>query len=171
MDTEALALIARIESAFAGVTLGGGIGLAESVALDYHEAFEDRATARLRDEKMDWHKLIDDPELTRKGFTGGPIFMDAEGLRFYLPAYLITAIKDPTDLEDPVLRAFAHSDRFDHVYSVLVTSSIHGIERFLMLSTEQRVVVGDAILYIARVFELDYPEMQNAIDSFWHSTQ
>ena len=119
MDTDASELISRIEAAFEGVTLGNGISLAESVALDQHEAFEDRATARLRDEKTDWQKLVGDSELTREGFTGGPIFMDAEGLRFYLPAYLITAIKDRS--ESP----FADSDRFDHVFAVLVTFSIH----------------------------------------------
>ncbi|WP_345689810.1 hypothetical protein, partial [Novipirellula caenicola] len=57
---------------------------------------------------------------------------------------------------------------FDHVFSVLVTFSIHGTERFQLLSHEQRTVVGDAILYIARVFELEYDEMQSAIDGFWH---
>ena len=169
MDTEALALIARIETAFAGVTLGDGISLAESVALDQHEAFEDRATARERDEKDDWNKLIDDPELTRNGFTGGPTFMDAEGLRFYLPAYLITAIKDQAGRDE--LATFADSDRFDHVFSNLVAFSIHGTERFQIMSPAQRTVVGDAILYIARVFDLEYEEMQHAIDSFWHSAE
>lgn len=77
-----------IGSAFQGVSLGNGVSLHESEALERHDCEVDRFAARELDEKTNWKLHVQDPELSQIATVGGPIFMDAEGFRFYLPAYL-----------------------------------------------------------------------------------
>lgn len=77
---------AAVRAAFAGVTLGGGVGLSEAQALDDYASNEVRATCRAGDEKNDW-AAIPPGDLNRH--SGSPAFLDAEGMRFHLPAYMI----------------------------------------------------------------------------------
>ena len=72
---------AAVREAFAGVTLGGGVGLSEAQALDDYANNEVRAG----DEKNDW-AAIPVEDLNRH--SGSPAFLDAEGMRFHLPAYM-----------------------------------------------------------------------------------
>src|SRR6188768_373023 len=46
-----------IDAAFAGVTLGGGVGLQEAQGLDDYADAATRAAYRAKDEKDDWHRL------------------------------------------------------------------------------------------------------------------
>jgi hypothetical protein len=57
-------LIAEIAAAFAGVRLGGGVGLFEAQGLDDYASVEERKALRERDEKDDWTRLSADA-LTR----------------------------------------------------------------------------------------------------------
>ncbi|MFB2564000.1 DUF6714 family protein [Rhizobium sp. IMFF44] len=77
---------AAIRDAFAGVTLGDGIGLGEARALDDYASNEVRAAFRANDEKSDWTAIA--AEILNK-HPSSPSFFDAEGMRFHLPAYLI----------------------------------------------------------------------------------
>lgn len=117
------ALCEQIREAFAGVRLGGGIGLREGQGLDDRE---DEATcARLRadDEKEDWSR-IPAKELNR--CSSSLSFFDAEGMRFHLPAYLIADLQG-TGWWD---------------ISITLTSlTPHSIERFSLLSPMQREAV------------------------------
>lgn len=77
---------AAVRAAFGGVTLGGGIGLSEAQALDDYANDEVRATCRAGDEKNDWAAI---PPRDLNRHSGSPAFLDAEGMRFHLPAYMI----------------------------------------------------------------------------------
>lgn len=77
---------AAIRDAFAGVTLGDGIGLGEAQALDDYASNEVRAACRADDEKSDWTAIA--VEVLNQ-HSSSPSFFDAEGMRFHLPAYLI----------------------------------------------------------------------------------
>lgn len=77
---------AVVRDAFAGVALGDGVGLREAQALDDYASNEVRAAYRAGDEKNDW-AAIKVEDLNRH--SGSATFMDAEGMRFHLPAYMI----------------------------------------------------------------------------------
>ena len=90
MDEQRQRLLDQIDKAFAGVELGDGVSMHESAVIDDYGTDEQRLAARTPDEKLDWRKLIDGPEMTRLFSigNGGLCFLDAVGLRFYLPACL-----------------------------------------------------------------------------------
>jgi len=72
-------LIAEIETAFAGVRLGDGIGLLEASGLDDYAPGSDLSDLRELDEKTDWRR-IDDNALSRanaanKGESSPPCFV------------------------------------------------------------------------------------------------
>ncbi|PYG59882.1 DUF6714 family protein [Rhizobium sp. UGM030330-04] len=77
---------AAVREAFADVTLGGGVGLSEAQALDDYASNEVRAACRAGDEKTDWAAI---PLKDLNRHSGSPAFLDAEGMRFHLPAYMI----------------------------------------------------------------------------------
>ncbi|QDT10997.1 DUF6714 family protein [Planctomycetes bacterium K23_9] len=154
-------LIAKIDAAFDGVVLGSGVSLRESVAIDHHECFESRESARKPDEKHDWRILVNNPVLLRTHGTGGPIFMDPRGFIFYLPAYLTTVL---TDVDG---EAIDYTDAFDSVMERLVDLSSRGKAKFAMLSDEQRDIVGQTLRYLVSAWELDDHELAIAIDTYW----
>src|SRR5436190_8367262 len=80
-----------IEAAFAGVTLGGGVGLQEAQGLDDYADDETRAAYRADDEKDDWHRI---PAEALQRCNSSLSFFDAEGMRFHLPAYLLADLRD-----------------------------------------------------------------------------
>ena len=91
MDTEENQLIKKIESAFAGVKLGGGISLNMT---EYHDSggcaphFKKLA---LMDERDDWKSI---PDKVLEKFIVTFCFTDIEGFRFYIPAYMIWTLKN-----------------------------------------------------------------------------
>lgn len=83
-------LIAEIRSAFAGVSISGGVTLTEAYAIDDYEDGVARAKARAQDTYTDWTK-IDVPRLDPGDSALN--FVDPIGFRFHLPAYMCHAIK------------------------------------------------------------------------------
>jgi len=83
-------LIAEIRSAFAGVSIKGGVTLTEAYAIDDFEIGATRAEARAQDTYTDWTK-IDIPSLDPGD--SALCFVDPIGFRFHLPAYMSHAIK------------------------------------------------------------------------------
>ena len=94
----------QIRSAFAGVTLGDGIGLWEGNAID---DYGPRAPARAKDIRDDWSKIPQEDLRTNSALC----YVDAEGMRFLLPAYIISAPEDIMDFlcNEPGTR---NEDRF-----------------------------------------------------------
>lgn len=81
-------LIDQVEKAFANVKLGEGVSLHEAFVIDCHGTDDERAAARQKDEHHDWRKLIDSKLLCGLALC----FMDDAGMRFHLPACLVTAL-------------------------------------------------------------------------------
>ena len=90
-NNELDSLIREIEDAFAGLTLGDGIGLLEATGIDDYASKYELAELRSRDEHIDW-RLIDVETLNR--CYAAPTFMDARGYIFHLPAFLIAELND-----------------------------------------------------------------------------
>lgn len=83
-------LITQTETAFAGVKLGNGIGLKEANGIDDYADEETLAYYRLTDEKEDWSAISVD---TLNRYHWGLSYLDAEGLRFHLPAFLLAELR------------------------------------------------------------------------------
>lgn len=97
-DAEAWMLLGRkadllaqqMINAFAGVTLGNGIGLRESDGIDDYAGSEQLQKLRAADEKLDWQKIT--PELLQY-CNAAPSFLDAEGMRFHAPAFIVAELR------------------------------------------------------------------------------
>ncbi len=148
-----------IERAFRDVELGDGVSLHETVVIDDYGDSEERRMARLPDERHDWRKLINDPELARIGGVGGPCFYDAAGLRFHLPAYLSLAV---TDFERPEADLALESLMFNLTYF-----SQDNVERLQILNAAQKKCVHDVLVFLRKFYELESSELDDAINGFW----
>ena len=151
----------QIRSAFAGVTLGDGIGLWEAKSLDDYADDITRSQVRARDIRDDWSRI---PAEDLPGWTAqtAMIFTDPEGLRFLLPVFLIKV----ADSDFPLSHLTNLSDLE---------------KRFCYLNTAQRLAVQAYLLdYIAEAYqpeeELNLRDQRTlrrirlAIDEYWSRT-
>lgn len=99
-------LIDIVTDAFQGVTLGNGIGLRESDGIDDYAGADQLRALRESDEKFDWQKI---PADLLNRCNAAPSFLDAEGLRFHLPAFLVAELRGGShDIIDRLIyRCFA----------------------------------------------------------------
>lgn len=160
MDERRRQLLARIDQAFAGVTLGDGVSLHESQVIDNYGTAKERRAARQPDEQIDWRRLVDHPDLTVYFGIGysGLCFLDAAGVRFHLPACLHRAVRDFG--QDGI------GDMFESMYYLLTKPDGYNRGRLAVLSGEQRACVHDCLLYFREASETDEEELLQAID-YW----
>ena len=86
-------LIAEIRSAFAGVSISGGVTLTEAYAIDNYEDAKTRAEAHAQDTYTDWTKI----DVCRLDPAQSALsFVDPIGYRFHIPAYMCRIIKQST---------------------------------------------------------------------------
>lgn len=144
-------LCRRIGEAFAGVTLGNGVGLSEANALDDWEDEETCAGCRLTDEKNDWRKITSD-DLNR--YFSSPSFFDAEGMRFHLPALLISDLKGE----------YGYGMEFK-----LTHPSDLKREQFSLLNEPQREVVRDYLHFLLTQPDSEFhrEDIINALLGYW----
>ncbi|RYD61323.1 MAG: hypothetical protein EOP83_17295 [Verrucomicrobiaceae bacterium] len=141
----------RIRLAFAGVALGGGVGLQQAQGLDDYEDEETCAKLRLEDEKEDWSRISCD---LLNACNSSLSFFDAEGMRFHLPAYLIADL----------MGEYGFGMDFD-----LTHLSDHKVEQFALLSAAQRAAVRDYLRFIFEEpdYEFGRPHIERALVGFW----
>ena len=85
-------LVEEIAAAFDGVGREGGVSLHEAEEIDCHGTSEERAAARKLDVDTRWQDVRDE---WIEQFPSVPFFLDALGFRYYLPAYMIWALRNP----------------------------------------------------------------------------
>jgi len=85
--SDKLALIMEIQRAFRNVERGNGVTLHETEAIDFYGSDEERRNARAKDTDRNWQE-VDDRWIEEFGGVGGLSFLDEEGFRYYLPAYM-----------------------------------------------------------------------------------
>jgi len=91
-------LIEEIETAFASVERLNGVTLHQAIALDNDSSDEDVAVARLQDTDTHWTELRRE---TLVNFESALSFMDEQGTRYYLPAFMIAALEGHIALQIP----------------------------------------------------------------------
>jgi hypothetical protein len=119
----------HVRLAFDGVTLGCGMGLREADAYDDRASPEARAAARRADEKQSWD-LISFEDLHRYGEFGW-FYLDAESLRFHLPAFILADLNDESDGNLP-RRLIEPSRQRDRLYSILNLDQRMAVREFLL---------------------------------------
>lgn len=144
------ALCNKIREAFAGVTLGSGIGLQQAQGIDDYENEATCARYRASDEREDWTR-IPVSELNR--CNSSLSFFDPEGMRFHLPAFLIADLQGTYNFG----MAFCLSQSNDYA------------RHFELLSDAQRKVVREFLLHISEEseYEFDRPHIIRALDEYW----
>jgi hypothetical protein len=83
-------LARQVEAAFQGVRLGEGVSLHQARAMDDYASDDEIAAARALDIEERWQDVPDE-KVDR--FSDALAFMDAAGLRFYLPRFMVFALK------------------------------------------------------------------------------
>jgi hypothetical protein len=142
-----------IEDAFADVELGEGIGLCEGTGIDDYSSHEELIRLRSHDEKTSWRKLS---AIELNENYSSLSFMDAAGMRFHLPAFLIAEIRGE----------FRH----DILFHLCSDNSV-ACAQFEMLSPLQREAVREYLLLQLSdpaVASL-YPMIEEALLNRWHS--
>jgi hypothetical protein len=144
-------LRAKIEAAFVGVTLGDGIGLKEGDGIDDYSDANLLAQLHAQDERRDWHRLTSDDLLS---YQNSISFMDAEGIRFHLPAWMLAELRDEgiAGLIWSICRIAPHNEK-----------------KFALLSTEQRAVVREFLEFMRADPDCihDQREIDAAIEHIW----
>lgn len=132
-------LIAQIDVAFDGLTLGSGIGLWESNGIDNYCGEEELRTLREKDEKVDWRRI---KAYDLNYCNAAPSFFDARGLYFHAPAFMTA------ELRGEFKREFI---------SRLIYESFKASDEFRQLLTpEQRHVIIACISFYASIDECIY---------------
>ncbi len=84
-------LIEEIRQAFAGVSREDGITLHEANVIDLYGSDVERAAARRLDRDERWEDVPDDLIESHPSIL---TFLDAKGFRYYLPAYMVWALRN-----------------------------------------------------------------------------
>ena len=140
-------VIHDIRAAFAGVTLGEGVGLYEAQGIDGYASEIELERLRSQDERGDWARISAE---ALNECNSSLSFLDPEGMRFLLPAYLIAD-----------LNAVYH-------HGMAFTLCNPG-DRFTQLTPEQRAAVREYLLYISveANYEFYRPDILRALDDYW----
>lgn len=139
---EGLSLIPAIEIAFRKVTLGSGVSLMETIALDDHADEETQSNIRAKDEKEDWQRICG------TSLQGIPtFFFDAAGFRFHLPAFMCAHLRGEIDLcfLAPLTAPFSDLSRREEIISLLTPAQKSVFRQYLEFLLEDPPVHGSDI--------------------------
>ena len=129
-------LISELESAFEGVTLGEGIGINQAMAIDSCAGSRGLQIAKSFDSWKDWKDI---PDEAMEHGQAALCFMDAEGLRFALPAYMRYCLR-----------------HFEYSGYLTVDATIYALARgmtpskgeLLELTQEQKEVIAEFLKFL-----------------------
>jgi hypothetical protein len=129
-----------IYEAFKDVKLEDGIGLWEARMIDdWHDKSEpEYIRVRNTDERDDWKKLLPTfLDQTKPENYVGDIwsFMDAKGIRFHLPCFILQDIDIPTLDDNPL------------IFTLQKTASKESFDRLKILNAAQKKVINEYLEY------------------------
>jgi hypothetical protein len=130
LQAEKTRVVALIREAFAGVTLGDGIGLQEAEGLDSYASGNELASYRAQDEKLDW-SAIPAAELDR--CSSSVSYFDAEGMLFHLPAYMVAELDGSLNVANVVFHMCYIKADGTSPFSDLSPAQREAVRQFLQL--------------------------------------
>ncbi len=140
--------------AFQDVELGDGVGLWEAQAIDDYESKSEQSRARKKDEKTNWRKISGN-DLFR--CDSSLSFMDAEGMRFHVPAFIVGEIEGLTNTA-PIY----------HLSQCVINSP----ELFKAFNALQREAVAKYLEWCVwqEDFRYDSHHIKRALNEFWRKS-
>jgi hypothetical protein len=118
-----------VSQAFRGVRLGNGVGLQQGKGLD---DYADEATLqelRSKDEAIDWSHI---PLKYLNRYFGSLSFMDEEGMRFHLPAFMLADLREELTAGD-LLFYLCDADGYTDIFGLLSDAQRNAVRQFLRL--------------------------------------
>lgn len=112
LDTERESVRAEIIAAFGDVTRDGGVSWEEARVIDLYGSDHERAAARAAERDSRWLDLVGGEDWDWRQGTGGWVFLDATGFRYYLPAAM-TRLLDGCDDDTGLAWSLQLDDRAD----------------------------------------------------------
>ena len=152
------ALENKIRGAFRGVVLGGGVSLRQAQIADcYGDDVQDQSYEHLPPEepKDDWTRVQ-----VRDDNSDCIAHLDAEGLRYYLPALMLSVLADYD----------AGSMRVIGTISALDPRGAYGDRRLEMLNNEQRHAIACFLKALPELVELSYRDakvVSRSLSAYW----
>ena len=149
----------EIRAAFAGVELGGGISLRQAQVIDrYGEGVSDREFEALPKAEVtnDWSRVPFE-ELERDCVA----HLDAEGLRYYLPALMLSVLNHYD----------AGSMRVIGTISSLDARDSYNQQRFALLSEPQRRAIASFLSALPDLLDLWVEHskvVSRSLEAYWH---
>lgn len=155
-------LTKQITEAFADVKLADGISLREAHALDKQALPSRRSQARSKDQLESWQTIPDkDLETYASDFS----FLDAKGVLYYLPAFMLYSLRDrprspPSSLVEGIIYALTPVEREDawfvQRFALLNSAQQRAVHSFLNWKLNHAEDIGEAL------------EISNALE-YWES--
>lgn len=147
------ATISEIADAFARVQREDGVTLHEAEVIDDYGSAQERSAARQRDMDSHWHDV---PGADIEQHYSILSFLDAKGLRYYLPAYMIWTLRNyatsPSATIDSTIYALGFDNSHFHIFTPRQSKAI---ARFL----EYMVLYATAFC--------DSGAASSALDTYW----
>ncbi len=154
-------IIETIQTAFSGVVLGSGVGLYEGQGLDDYASEAECREIRKKDELLDWQNI---PTQNLAECYSSLSFFDATGMRFHLPAFIVSEINHPGMSNANVVFYLVSpvDDKAPHLQQYLK-------EKYLLLNQKQRQAIRLFLQYCLGVldYECDVPLIKKALDEYW----
>ena len=152
-------IIEDIDAAFRTVSLEDGIGILESEALDSCVSDKKREQARKNDYRENWQAI---PDAVISEHYSALCFMDAKGLRFNLPVYMMFALENYDR---------SNSASIDAVIYALCKEPEDLKTEWTIFSEEQKSVIAKFLRYmVTEVGEqwVDSWQASLAYEKTWH---
>jgi hypothetical protein len=137
LRTDCAQLIDEIERAFDRVTRDCGVTLHETWEIDRCSSDKMRAKARQMDTDRRWQDV---PESYLEQFPSALCFMDAIGFRYYIPAYMLWALRNHQAND---------SETMDSAVYAFMSDRIHRDKRYSLLNGLQRRAICRFLQYFA----------------------
>ncbi len=154
------AITTEITSAFEDVQRGDGITLHQAQVLDYYGDEKEEAEARAKDTDTRWQDI---PDSLIEELSGTLRFLDAKGFCYYIPAFMIWALRHHETSDSFARDAAVYAFGVDPLAE-------HHMERFRVLAEQQTKAVAHFLWYFAYRANKDYADdvvAQEALDAYW----
>jgi len=160
METPTVAEVVRaIEKAFDGVLRGNGITLHQADAIDDRASEEEQLQARRLDIDSRWQDVPD--ELIAR-FSSQLSFVDGEGFRYYIPAFMRWAITHYETSNSFTIDSTIYN--FGQIFDFPTS----GVAMAVPLFTESQLrAIALFLLHMRSAERVDAKHAQLALDIFW----
>jgi len=135
--TDCVQIIDEIERAFDGVTRDDGVTLHETWEIDRCSSDRMRAKARRLDTDRRWQDV---PDADIEQLPYALCFLDAEGFRYYIPAYMVWSLRHHQTND---------SEAVDNTVSAFMSDPLHKDKRYSLLNDLQRRVICQFLTYFS----------------------